>query len=118
MFLIVVFLIDRGYRKGIPTSTLPALIAVTLMLLVFCVRFHSPQYIMWFTPFLALTLADSIGGIVLFWSLQVMNYIEFPLLFGQYYTNLEYVVPGVLVFFVLYHALQAGTIYHILRHKL
>ena len=53
-------------------------------------KFHSPQYIVWFTPLLCLLVADDIYKIALFYVVQVFAYIEFPLMFGSFYTNMEY----------------------------
>jgi hypothetical protein len=57
---------------------------------IFFTKFHSPQYIVWFTPLLCLLVADDIYKVVLFYIVQVFAYIEFPLMFGSFYTNLEY----------------------------
>ncbi|MDD1674103.1 MAG: hypothetical protein LUQ13_00525 [Methanomicrobiales archaeon] len=70
------------------------LLVIVLLLLftaVFFSRFHSPQYILWLTPFLAILLAGSVRGILIFYLVQAMVYVEFPLMFGKLYVNLSYV---------------------------
>jgi len=46
---------------------------------------------MWFTPLLVIFVSDKIEKIILFFIFQVLTFIEFPLLFGKYYTNIEYI---------------------------
>jgi hypothetical protein len=70
--------------------TLIKLIACTLITAVLFTKFHSPQYIVWYTPLLALLAADDLITIILFYVYQALAYIEFPLMFGSFYTNLEY----------------------------
>lgn len=74
--------------------TLIKLIACVLITAVLFTKFHSPQYIVWYTPLLAILAADEIITIVLFYLYQALAYIEFPLMFGSFYTNLEYTAPA------------------------
>lgn len=74
--------------------TLIKLIACTLITAVLFTKFHSPQYIVWYTPLLALLAADDLITIILFYFYQALAYIEFPLMFGSFYTNLEYTAPA------------------------
>lgn len=72
----------------------PVILLTTLMLaifvIVFCSKLHSPQFIMWYLPFLCLLVADDIELIGLLFIVQILAYVEFPLLFGSYYNNAEY----------------------------
>jgi len=92
----VVFLILL-YTAYIVTEKKPAMFLKILLCAIFSVvfftKFHSPQYIVWFTPLLCLLVADNLYKILLFYVTQVFAYIEFPLMFGRFYTNLEYVSP-------------------------
>ncbi|MDD1676630.1 MAG: hypothetical protein LUQ40_02720 [Methanomicrobiales archaeon] len=107
------------------------LIVIVLLLLftaVFFSRFHSPQYILWLTPFLAILLAGSVRGILLFYLVQAMVYIEFPLMFGKLYVNLSYVaapltagwyaaflffaVKWIVVSIAVYYAVRSDTDLH------
>jgi hypothetical protein len=72
-----------------PVTLLKTLLCAFIAV-VFFTKFHSPQYLVWFTPLLCLLVADEIYKIVLFYIVQVFAYIEFPLMFGSFYTNLEY----------------------------
>lgn len=74
--------------------TLIKLIACTLITTVLFAKFHSPQYIVWYMPFFALLAADDLITIILFYLYQALAFIEFPLMFGSFYTNLEYSAPA------------------------
>ncbi|MDD5142611.1 hypothetical protein [Methanoregula sp.] len=69
------------------------LVALALFVIVFCMKYHSPQYILWFLPLVCLLVADSLAGIAMFYITQVVAYIEFPLAFGTLYVNTSYVSP-------------------------
>ena len=92
--------------------------------LVFLTKFHSPQYLVWFTPLLALLVADDIVKIVLFFVTQIFAYVEFPLMFGKYYVNLNYSNPVgtsdwylTLGFFTLEYITFFTLLYFIIRPK-
>ncbi len=94
MGLILILLLYISYVdiKQNP-KTLIKLVLCAIFCLVFFTKFHSPQYIIWFTPLLALLVSDNLIKIVLFYIAQMFAYIEFPLMFRSYYVNLEYVNP-------------------------
>ncbi|MFA5332014.1 MAG: hypothetical protein WC342_06515 [Methanoregula sp.] len=73
------------------TRLLVKLLAISIFVVIFCMKYHSPQYVVWFTPFVCLLVADSLYGIILFYATQVITYIEFPLAFGTLYLNGNYV---------------------------
>lgn len=92
--------------------------------LVFFTKFHSPQYIVWFTPLLAILVADDLVKIGLFYLSQILAYIEFPLMFGSWYTNLAYTnqagTPGwylTLLFFTLEYIVLIALLYFTVRPK-
>jgi len=72
-------------------KTLIKLVALALFVIVFCMKYHSPQYILWFLPLVCLLVADSLAGIAIFYITQIIAYIEFPLAFGTLYVNTSYV---------------------------
>lgn len=89
LFLVYVSFVDKEKKE----KTFLKLILCALFCLVFFTKFHSPQYIVWFTPLLALLVADDLVKIGLFYISQIFAFIEFPLLFGTFYTNTQYVSP-------------------------
>jgi hypothetical protein len=102
--------------------TLLKLLLCTIFALVFFAKFHSPQYAVWFAPLLVLLAADDLIKIALFVVTQVFAYIEFPLMFGSYYVNLQYTNPAgsagwylTLVFFTLEYLALLLLIYLIIR---
>jgi hypothetical protein len=70
------------------------LILCSIVLVIFCVKVRSPQYIVWFTPLLCILAADDIRKITLVYIVQVLAFIEFPLMFGMFYTSTQYTSPA------------------------
>jgi hypothetical protein len=94
MGLVVISLLWVAFKSpGKRPVTFLKLLACALFALVLFTKFHSPQYIVWYTPFLALLVADDLIKIGLFYLTQALAYIEFPLMFGPYYVNLQYTSP-------------------------
>ncbi len=98
------------------------LIAVTLFSVIFCTKFHSPQYLVWLTPFYALLLVDSLRNITIFYLLQTVVYIEFPLSWGVLYVNREYVDAigttgwySALAFFIIHATIYVASIVLIVK---
>jgi hypothetical protein len=92
MGLLLLFLIAIAYiEPKKDTRFLIKLLAISIFVVIFCMKYHSPQYVVWFTPFVCLLVADSLYGIVLFYATQAITYIEFPLAFGTLYHNQNYV---------------------------
>jgi len=120
LYLLYTAYIDTEKR---PVTLLKTLLCALIAVIVFT-KFHSPQYIVWFTPFLCLLVADDIYKVVLFYIVQVFAYIEFPLMFGSFYTNLEYTnATGssgwylTLLFFTLQYCAILLLVYAIIRPK-
>jgi hypothetical protein len=100
------------------------LILCALVAVVLFTKFHSPQYLVWYTPFLCLLVAEELNKIVLFFAVQIFAYIEFPLMFGSFYVNLQYTNPAgstgwylTLVFFTLQYLVLSILIAAILLPK-
>lgn len=90
------------YRQPENTALMLKLILAVIIVITAFSQYRSPQYIVWFTPFAALLVADTIRGIVLFVIVQVLAYIEYPLGYGLFYVNEQYVSEWGLVFFSLF----------------
>ncbi len=69
------------------------LVLCAVVLVVVCAKVRSPQYIVWFTPLLCLLAADDIRKIVALFIYQGLAYLEFPLMFGTFYTAVTYTDP-------------------------
>jgi uncharacterized membrane protein len=119
----LLFLLYLAYTS---TKTKPQtflkIILCAVFSLVFFSKLHSPQYILWFTPFLCLLVAGDPGKMMLFYITQIFGYIEFPLIFGSYYINLNYVHPVgeagwymTLFFFTLKYLALVALIFIIIR---
>jgi len=92
MALVLLFLVAIAYiEPKKDTRFLLKLLAIAIFVVIFCMKYHSPQYVVWFTPFVCLLVADSLYGIVIFYVTQAITYIEFPLAFTTLYVNGNYV---------------------------
>ena len=69
------------------------LVLCAIVLVVICAKVRSPQYIVWFTPLLCILAVDDIKKIAALFVFQTLAYLEFPLMFGAYYTALTYTDP-------------------------
>ena len=69
------------------------LLLCALVLAVVCARVRSPQYIVWFTPLICILVMDDIKKIVSLFVFQALAFIEFPLMFGAFYTSNTYTEP-------------------------
>lgn len=120
VFLILLYIayIDAEKRS----ITFLKILLCSIFSVVFFTKFHSPQYIVWFTPFLCLLAVDNLYKIILFYITQVFAYIEFPLMFGRFYTNLEYTnITGssdwylTLFFFTFQYAALLVLMYYVIQ---
>jgi hypothetical protein len=99
---ILVYLLYYQCKNKKNVSTLLKVILISIMALVFLIQYRSPQYTVWFMPIAALLLADRVWGIITFVAVQILCFIEFPVLWGSIYTNDAYTSPLALWFFTLY----------------
>jgi len=125
MGVIMLYLLFTAYSDTDkrPVTLLKTLLCAFMAVILFT-KFHSPQYIVWFTPFLCLLVADDIFKVILFYIVQIFAYIEFPLMFGYFYTNLEYTNPAgssawflTLAFFTLQFLAILLLVFFIIRPK-
>jgi hypothetical protein len=93
---------------------LKMILAVIIVITAFS-QYRSPQYIVWFTPFAALLVADDIRGILLFIAVQVLAYIEYPLGYGVLYVNDKYVSEWGLVFFTIFFLMMGLLLWQALK---
>jgi hypothetical protein len=114
LFLVIIAWVDP---KKEPRHLIKFLL-ISIFTVVFCMKYHSPQYIVWFTPFVCLLIADTLYGVILFYATQLLTYLEFPLLFGSLYNNTEYLSPTgsygwylALIFFSIEYAAYLILVY-------
>ena len=69
------------------------LLLCAIILTIICAKVRSPQYIVWFSPLICILAIDDIKKVISFIILQALAYIEFPLMFGAFYTALQYTAP-------------------------
>ncbi len=101
---VVVFLsaLYLMYQQPKNITRMLKLILVVIVVVILFSQYRSPQYIVWFTPFAALLVADDILGIIIFIGVQILAYIEYPLAYGVLYENGFYVTSWALVFFTVF----------------
>ena len=90
------------YKHPQTLTLLLKLILLTLMATIFFSQYRSPQYIVWFSPFAALLIANDKWGIVGYICVQILAFIEFPLVFYTLYVNSYYTSPLALGFFTVF----------------
>jgi len=94
MGIILLVLVSAAYRiEKFSQTALLKFLVVSIFSVVFFMKYHSPQYLVWFTPLVCLLVADRLYAVVLFFFAQILCYMEFPLMFGTFYTNVEYLDP-------------------------
>lgn len=92
--IILLLLVYTAFRmEKISGINLVKFIALSIFSVVFFMNYHSPQYLIWFTPLVCLLIADRMYAVALFFLAQIITYMEFPLMFGTLYTNAEYLNP-------------------------
>jgi len=80
------------YKKQEPVILIKFVLCA-IMLIVLSFKVRSPQYVVWFAPLMCILIADNVYKIGLFYFIQILAYIEFPLTFGLLWTNIEYTNP-------------------------
>lgn len=81
------------YRSpGSRPLALVGCIVLSILVFVLFNKVFSTNYIIWLTPFLALFLSGKVRHVILFYAVQVILYLETPVLFGIIYApfNLGY----------------------------
>lgn len=120
---VLLLLLSVAYtRRDNNPETFMKILLLAVFSLVFFTKFHSPQYGLWFTPLVCLFAARDTTRTLLFYITQAFGYIEFPLLFGIGYVNLQYVSPPgsagwymMLVFFSLEYLVLLALVFLIIR---
>ncbi|WP_292370344.1 hypothetical protein [Methanoregula sp. UBA64] len=123
MAAVLFYLIYKSYKSTENRQeTLIKCLLCALIAVIYLTKFHSPQYIVWFTPLLCILVADDLYKIILFYLFQIFAFIEFPLMFGGFYTNNQYTNPTgslgwyvTLVFFTLQYCILLLLMYVTIR---
>jgi hypothetical protein len=89
---LLLFYFAFKYQKQEPVILLKFILCA-IMLIVLSFKVRSPGYIIWFTPFICILVADNMYKIGLFYVTQILAYIEFPVTFWILWTNIEYTNP-------------------------
>ena len=90
--IVVLLYIAYTIPEKNPQLLIKLILCATILVIV-CSKVRSPQYIVWFTPLLCLLAVDDIRKIIVLYIFQGLAYLEFPLMFGAFYTAVEYTNP-------------------------
>jgi 4-amino-4-deoxy-L-arabinose transferase-like glycosyltransferase len=74
-------------------ALLLCMILIALVAIVACSKYHSPQYMMWFTPILCILVSGEFVQVITYYVLQIIWYLKFPILFYRLYVNDAYLYP-------------------------
>jgi len=66
---------------------------IALFSVVAFTKFHSPQFLLWFTPLICILIAGNFVKMGLFYLLQILAFIGFPIAWNILYTNALYTSP-------------------------
>ena len=113
--VIVLWALYLMYRQPKNIALMLKLILAVIIVVTVFSQYRSPQYIVWFTPFAALLVADDIRGILLFIAVQVLAYIEYPLAYGVLYENTKYVSGGALPFFTVFFVMMGLLLWRAMK---
>ena len=89
------------FRKPGSLTRMVKMILLVTFALVFFLQYRSPQYSVWILPFVVLLVAGDLWSILVFYWVQALAYIEFPLTFYTLYVNEHYVSGWAPVFFAV-----------------
>ncbi|MGA2699273.1 MAG: hypothetical protein ABSE74_06505 [Methanoregula sp.] len=90
---------------------------LSILVVVFFSQYRSPEYIVWFTPLIALLSADSYFGIALFSAIQFIEYIDFPWGFNKIWVNANYTSQWAIPFFTIYFLIYGVLVLYVIRKK-
>jgi hypothetical protein len=105
------------YQQPENIARMLKLILVVIVVAIMFSTFRAPQYIVWFTPFAALLVADDLWGIVLFIGVQILGFIEYPLAYDVVYENHTYLSEWALVFFTVFFIMLGLLLWRALTMK-
>ena len=111
------YLLYLSYRniKQTPHQFL-TYITLSLMLVVFCMPYHSPQYILWYSPLLAILLASDTKAVLAYLTYQVVAFINFPIAFNWLWVNDHYLqVYTAMTLFTVEFALMIALGYFVVE---
>ena len=90
LVIVMAVLIWVAYKSELTPRQLLSLCLIALVALIVCVPHHSPQYMIWFVPILAILAAGNLYAVLLFYLFQGIEFIKFPILFYRNWTNAGY----------------------------
>jgi hypothetical protein len=100
------------------------MILIALVAIIACSKYHSPQYMMWFTPVLCILVSGEFVQVITYFFLQLIWYLKFPILFYRLYINDSYLYPlptiqgyETLLFFTLEYFILFYLVWSVIEPK-
>jgi hypothetical protein len=69
------------------------LILCAIVIVTLATKVRSPGYVLFFISLICILIPDDLYKIGLFYAMQILGFIEFPLGFWKLWTNVEYTNP-------------------------
>lgn len=90
IFLLLLYSMYSCTSIGSTPRGFLTVVLIALFSFIFLWSYHSPQYIFWYMPLVCILIADDLRGILLYYFVQIMAFIEFPQMPGWFYSNTAY----------------------------
>jgi 4-amino-4-deoxy-L-arabinose transferase-like glycosyltransferase len=126
LVIIIAALLHYAYaEKKKDPALLICMILIALVTIIACSKYHSPQYMMWFTPILCILVSGEFLQVAMYYILQIIWYLKFPILFYRLYVNDSYLYPlptiqgyETLLFFTLEYAVLFYLVWSVTESKM
>lgn len=112
---IVLFVFWRSERDE---EQLLVSVLASLFILMIANTHYSPQFAIWMFPILAILLSRGFYDYLAFIILQIIVYLEFPIFYNHLYTNNGYIIPVVILFFILKWFVFTDVVLYLVDEKL
>ena len=113
---VFIFLLYKYYKSENTNYNLLKYVTLSVMLFVFCNKIFSPQYILWFAPFLALLLVNNKKEIFIYYLAQAVVLIEFPILVNKIYALNDYLTLYGQIWFVFKWAVLFVALWLVIKN--
>jgi len=118
VFIIAFIILLYKYYKDENTDyNLLKYVALIVTIFVFCNKVFSPQYILWFAPFLALLFVNNKKEIFVYYLAQIVVLIEFPILVNKIYTLADYSTIYGQIWFIFKWIVMFVVLYLLFKNK-
>lgn len=90
MVSILLYLVYYAYRTPQTPQIFIKIVLAALFTFVALWSYHSPQYLFWYMPLIAILIVNNVRSIILYYVVQIVAFIEFPKAFSLLWVNDAY----------------------------